>query len=560
MSRTMTDRKKKRDLGRGLGVPPHTEDSGPVKPPSRKLKTGAAELLEALAALARELGDTRRDHEIVALFAETCRRIFPGRLFDIHLVEPDTGEVRQVYANRRLSSSARERLRLTLTALSEVDPSVLPRSDGHPLAVEVMDSYETVFERGVTGFDVAIHDHLCLYGGMRVEYERVPDPGELISDRSAVTLLVRLMSDSLRASRLLGETLRLKDYLEKALEGAAALMVVVDRQGVVTFLNSVFESLLNRSRSELIGTPVVELVPLLDRAKINALVTNAQRGGAKRSVEVRYPANDGGPECHVSFTARPISSVANEIDGVIVVGQDLTELRTLQTQIIHSEKLSTLGQVAAGVAHELNNPLTSITVSAEYLLRKLDGVIDSRDAMKLQRILESAGRIQGFTRDLVTYARPSGEEPTLVDIRNLVARAISFCEHVLARSKADITIDIAPDVSPVYGIRGQLEQVIVNLVTNACHALPPEGGKVRVEGFMATSERLRLCVIDTGLGIPSSDLAKVFDPFFTTKAEGQGTGLGLSIVRNILVNHGAEVHVESTVGQGTTFWVEMDVS
>lgn len=555
----MTERQRRRDKKKSGGSVSSIPDEAFLSRTKRS-RRDASKLLAALARLARELGDTRHDEEIVALLAEACSRIFPGRRFDIHLVEPSTGEVRQVYANSRLLTATRGRLTLTQEALSEIAPEVLSRLSRLPVAVEIAQRYEAVFENSATGFDVAIHDHLALYGGIRVEYVVAPTSAELASDRSAVSLLVRLVSDSLRASRLLEETLQLKDYLEKALESADAPMVAVDSAGVVTFVNGVFERLLGRTREELLGSGFVDLFPSQDRAKVNALVSNVLRGGARRSVEVRYGATQDHPAHHLSFTARPISSPQDEIEGLILVGQDLTELRTLESQVIHSEKLATLGQVAAGVAHELNNPLTSITIYAEYLLRKLDGTVSAQDSIKLQRILDAAIRIQGFTRDLVAYARPSGEEPINVNIHQLVTRALSFCEHILASSKAQISVSIPGDLPPVYGIRGQLEQVVVNLVTNACQALPEEGGQVSIEAFVTAPGRLRLSVTDTGRGIPPDHLERVFEPFYSTKVEGQGTGLGLSIVRNILVNHGAEVSVQSEVGRGTTFFVELDAS
>ncbi|MCU0663623.1 MAG: PAS domain-containing protein, partial [Myxococcota bacterium] len=320
---------------------PHRENHDSPQPRARRQRRSASDLLSALAHLARDLGDTRHDEDSVASLAEACRRLFPGRLFDIHLVDPLTGEVRQVYANSRLSPLARGRLILTQGALGEVDPAVLARVKGHPLSIDVVPKYESVFEQSATGFDVAIHDHLALYGSVRVEYERPPTQAELASDRSAVTLLVRLMSNSLRASRLLEETLLLKDYLEKALEGAEAPMVVVDTTSRVTFVNNVFERLVSRSREELLGRPFLELIPNRDRTKLNALVASVLRGGPRRSVEVRYPSEEGRPAHHLSFTARPIAGAREEIEGVILVGQELTELRNLESQVIHSEKLAT---------------------------------------------------------------------------------------------------------------------------------------------------------------------------------------------------------------------------
>jgi signal transduction histidine kinase len=272
-------------------------------------------------------------------------------------------------------------------------------------------------------------------------------------------------------------------------------------------------------------------------------------------MEVRIPRADGSGFAHIAFNSAPMLSEVGDLDAVVFVGQDLTEVRNLQKQVIHTEKLATLGQVVAGVAHELNNPLTSITVYANYLFKKLSGVIDEADFAKIGRIREAAERIQSFSRDLVTYARPSGEEPTLVRVEDLVERSLSFCEHLIGQRAADVSLDVAADLPAVYGIRGQLEQVCVNLLTNACHALPADGGRITVAARPHGDDRIELVFSDTGCGIAKENLARVFEPFFSTKDQGEGTGLGLSIVRNILDNHDAEISVESEVGRGTTFTV-----
>jgi signal transduction histidine kinase len=281
------------------------------------------------------------------------------------------------------------------------------------------------------------------------------------------------------------------------------------------------------------------------------------RGDQARGIEVHLPRAGAGGPAHISFNSAAISSAAGEIEAVIFVGQDLTEIRALQKQVIHSEKLATLGQVAAGVAHELNNPLTSITVYGNYLLRKLSGAIDPADQRKLERVVEAAERIQSFTRDLVTYARPSGEEPVLIRVVELVERALSFCEHLVVEYSADIGVAIATDLPPIYGIRGQLEQVLVNLLTNACHAMRPNGGRIEITARALDEERIELVVADSGAGIAPEHLGHIFEPFFTTKDQGEGTGLGLSIVRNILDNHNGAIRVESEPGRGARFVITL---
>ncbi|MFI5309079.1 MAG: sensor histidine kinase, partial [Polyangiales bacterium] len=215
-----------------------------------------------------------------------------------------------------------------------------------------------------------------------------------------------------------------------------------------------------------------------------------------------------------------------------------------------------LGQLAAGVVHELNNPLTSISVYADYLLKKApaQGTSDP-DMEKLRRIVQSADRILKFTRDLVTYARPSTERPVPLNVHDVMDQALSFCEHLIEETGATVEKKYDSTLPPVYGVKGQLVQVFVNLITNACHAMPLGAGRLTLATGPGGDGRLSACVVDNGKGITEDNLQRIFEPFFTTKGEGKGTGLGLSIVKNIVEQHRGTIGVQSEIGCGTTFEV-----
>lgn len=236
---------------------------------------------------------------------------------------------------------------------------------------------------------------------------------------------------------------------------------------------------------------------------------------------------------------------------------DARDLRTLNAHMVQAEKLASLGQIAAGVVHELNNPLTSIVAYTDWLIRK-QGMApsggDPDSLERLRRIGESASRILRFTRDLVAYARPSSEVPVAVSLHTVIEQALAFCEHVLAQHGAHVERRFAETVPPVRGMHEQLVQVFVNLFTNACHAMPGDGGQLGVRSEVSDDGlRLAVFVEDNGHGIASEHLAQIFAPFFTTKVDGRGTGLGLSIVKNIMDNHGAEIRAERTDAGGARF-------
>ncbi len=298
-----------------------------------------------------------------------------------------------------------------------------------------------------------------------------------------------------------------------------------------------------------------------------------------------YELDDGsgtsGSTFHVAreSTLEPLSPLRREMaeQAATVLGAALGRLRVyaraeesvrnfhrLQAQVIQTEKLASLGQIVAGVVHELNNPLTSIIAYSDYLTKKLAKGGDSNlneDAERVRRIGEAAERILKFTRDLVAYARPTGDARGPVRVEEVIERALVFCEHEFADGRVEVEQDFVEPLPAIVGIPGQLTQVFVNLFTNAAHAMGERGGMLRIQVRPTDSgASLRIDVSDTGDGIPAEAMPQIFEPFFTTKSDGRGTGLGLSIVRGILDAHGGTIQVSSALGQGTSFTLTLPVS
>jgi two-component system NtrC family sensor kinase len=247
------------------------------------------------------------------------------------------------------------------------------------------------------------------------------------------------------------------------------------------------------------------------------------------------------------------------IEAIVAIGQDLSQVEALQQQVVRAERLATLGELAAGVVHELNNPLTSITVYAEYLVRKLEAHgAESGDLEKLRRIGASAQRILRFSRDLVQYARPSGRDLGPIDLSAVVRQSVSICEHLIERGGISLSVEVDPDLPVVRAIDGQLEQVLINLITNAVHAVE-NGGRVEVRAQADSPSTVMLEVADSGPGIAEDDREKIFEPFFTTKSDGKGTGLGLPIVRNIVDQHHGEIRVGRSDLGGAAFRIILPI-
>jgi len=229
----------------------------------------------------------------------------------------------------------------------------------------------------------------------------------------------------------------------------------------------------------------------------------------------------------------------------------LDELSRTQAQLVHSEKLASLGVLAGGVAHEVNNPLMVILGRTELMLMDDDQPPAVRKNLETIRV--ETERIAEIVQGLLTFARKSRQERIeTLEINDVLERTLMLSEHQLTVGNVQVAKELAPGLPEIQANPGQLQQVFMNLIINAHHAMP-KGGTLTVRTGAVPQHRVYVEIEDTGCGIPEEDLNRIFDPFFTTKEEGKGTGLGLSVSRNIIENHGGLIGVESTAGTGTLF-------
>ena len=234
--------------------------------------------------------------------------------------------------------------------------------------------------------------------------------------------------------------------------------------------------------------------------------------------------------------------------------RNITEERRLQQEVIQQEKMAAIGMLAGGVAHEINNPLGGILAFTQLMMRDLkDG-----DSMKedLAEVEHAAVRCKKIVADLLDFSRAStGKEKQWLDINLLIEKIVPFLKTELKSYNINLKLDLKKELPNVYGGASRLQQVFLNLFTNACQAMP-KGGDLVVSTFRKDTN-LCISVGDTGYGIPKENLSRIFDPFFTTKASGKGTGLGLSISYRIVKEHDGIIAVESREGKGTKFTVKL---
>jgi PAS domain S-box-containing protein len=260
-------------------------------------------------------------------------------------------------------------------------------------------------------------------------------------------------------------------------------------------------------------------------------------------------------------TLNPVFDERGEVALVVEVWRDVTDRTKLEAQLSHNERLASLGLLAAGVAHEINNPLASVLAGVESLQRWIARVelpaAEHRDAAEVLALLEQETRRCRETTDkLLLLGQPYASKPVWVDVNRAARDTLALLSFATRRQRIEVNADLAPDLPPVWGREGALRGVLMNLCMNAVQAMA-HGGHLAVRTLRLGEERVVLEVQDDGPGIAPEHLSRIWDPFFTTKPVGQGTGLGLSITQRIVARHGGRVAVDSAPGRGARFTVTL---
>jgi len=232
------------------------------------------------------------------------------------------------------------------------------------------------------------------------------------------------------------------------------------------------------------------------------------------------------------------------------------DLRQAQFQIMHQEKMASLGLLAAGIAHEIGNPLTSISSLTQLLKRRLK---DEKNLNYLSTIMKNIDRISKIVRELVDFSRPSNYETKLTDVNEIARAAVGIVKYDSRSKHINFSLDLSPDLPRIVLVADQLLQVFINILFNAVDAMEGFGNDLFLKTFRQDNH-IVIEITDTGCGIPESEINKIFEPFYTTKEVGKGTGLGLSVSYGIIRNFNGDIAVHSKVGQGSTFTIKLPIN
>jgi PAS domain S-box-containing protein len=348
---------------------------------------------------------------------------------------------------------------------------------------------------------------------------------------------------------------RLRGFNENILESLADGLLVVDLDDRIVRWNTALERLYGVSSADASGQalPAVFDAPFVDA--IRAARRDTPDGAALSRVRIAARGSRAGQALIVNAAVVPLRASVDGgavTVGTIVIVEDVTGRVQLEEQLQISEKMASIGLLAAGVAHEVNTPLTGISSFTQMLLEGADPE-DPRTRL-LEKIERQTFRAAKIVSGLLTLSRPasaSSGERGLVDLNIVIADVLGLLEHQFEMHRIKVRRELSDAPAGVLGMEHKLQQVFLNLFLNAKDAMPKGGWlsvSTRVDGLRVVAE-----VADTGSGIPTEYLARIYDPFFTTKAIGQGTGLGLSITYGIVREHGGSIDCDSSVGQGTRF-------
>jgi PAS domain S-box-containing protein len=399
----------------------------------------------------------------------------------------------------------------------------------------------------------------ALANGMPVEEVTISGRDEVAELSRAFNSLGRSLKEARRS--LIEEAEDAGNVIQSITDGIIGL----DAEGRIRTWNRAMVDRYGISESEVLGRNLFDAFPPLQweglRPEVEGLLS-----GAKPTVLLNHFEHETRRKGRVVLNVRGSSlrRATGDIAGAVLAIEDVTDRVALAQEVQQAEKLAVVGQLAAGIAHQIGTPLNVISGSAEYLLMEWG---DERPRpQELDIIIAQTDRITKLIQQLLNFARPGRMEVRSLDMNELLQAVLSLTEHQISKGQIRVETHFESGALPVPGDANQLEQALLNIVINAWHAMPDGGRLVLRTRTVPASDRHRrvgrpaqsgveILIEDTGSGIAREHLQKIFDPFFSTKGVGKGTGLGLAISRRIIEDHHGSIDVESTVGRGTTFTI-----
>ncbi len=343
---------------------------------------------------------------------------------------------------------------------------------------------------------------------------------------------------------------RVKAFSDSLVENMPIGLVAFDGDKRVMAINAWAESILGRSAGEVIGRSAEEVLPDECREILGEL--RRGKGVIEKETECSVGAGKTVP---LEVIATTLKEEGGRSQGSVVLFRDLTEIRQLKAEIARSQRLASIGSLAAGVAHEIRNPLSSIKGFATYFKGKLRG--DPEDSRTADIMIQEVERLNRVIRQLLDLSRPMEIQKKTTHLEPLIEHTVRLVDVHARKKGIAVKTELSTEAPAVFADPDRIKQVLLNLCLNAIEAMQT-GGSLTLSLGRYSDKMARMDISDTGAGIPGDDLENIFDPYYTTKSSG--TGLGLAIVHRIVEAHGGEIRVRSEAGRGTTFIILLPVS
>jgi PAS domain S-box-containing protein len=368
---------------------------------------------------------------------------------------------------------------------------------------------------------------------------------------------VMLLMDDITEREQLGEEVRRTErHLASVVDSAHDLVVSMDPEGRILTWNRAAEDTSGFTLEEVEGQYLPNLCVGEEHQNMVSWLAQWAKGQfTKKSMEINLRTKKDS-DVPISWTGSRMLDDERRVIGLVAVGRDLTERKRLEAQLIQSAKLTSLGVMAGGIAHEIRNPLAISSAAAQLLLERPNDKKFREEAA--ERIYSGIQRASYIIENLLKFARPHEERMVAMDINEALEGTLSLLANQLKVQRVELRKDFVSDLLPVVGNKSLLQQVFSNMILNACNAMP-DGGSLTITTRMNSDNQVEIQFADTGVGIPPEHLSKIFDPFFTTMPVGKGIGLGLSISYSIVQQHQGTIEAVSPVGQGTSFTVRLPV-
>jgi len=342
----------------------------------------------------------------------------------------------------------------------------------------------------------------------------------------------------------------MKSYTENVVESMADGLISIDREGKIVTLNRQAGEIIGSGREVQEGRKINDVLG----EGVGEILSSAEGLAVVRDREMVLVRNAGG-RIPLSLSAAPLRDGKGQALGSVLLIKDLREIRDLQEKVHRSERLASLGRLAAGVAHEIRNPLSSIKGFAQYFVKRFNGQPEDQGYASI--MVKEVDRLNRVITELLDFAGPKEPRREPQSLENIAEHALQLLAPDLATRKVEVSREYEPGLPAVSVDRDQISQVFINILLNALESMDGEGD-IRISlRSCGPPPGVEVSFADTGAGIPEEDLEKVFEPFFSRKRKG--TGLGLAIVHQIIGSHRGDIRVESGPGKGTTFRIHLPV-